>query len=89
MTEPEAEGTRGQVKRINGVASWRGGKAFVRDLGDDNYLLASTLAAEQDLDRERLLQLLRARTIPGLEGVDGAWFTTRRALNEWRSKHSE
>lgn len=89
MAESAYEGTRGQVKRINGVLGWRGGKAFVRDLGSDNYLEASTLAAEADLDVAELVTLLQERAIPGLEGVDGSWFVTRRAFAEWRSRQSE
>ena len=89
MAGPAAEGARGEVKRINGVVGWRGGKAFVRDLGQDNYLQASDLADEARVDPSTLLHLLRERIIPGLEGVDGAWFVTRRALTEWQSKQPE
>ena len=88
MADPADERARGEVKRINGVVGWRGGKAFVRDLGQDNYLQACDLAAEARVDHSRLLDLLRDQIIPGLEGVDGTWFVTRRALSEWQSEQS-
>lgn len=82
------EGERGKIRRVNGVVDWRGGKALVRDLGDDSFASLERLVKDMGADRAALLAALRAGEVAGLEGVGDEWFVTRRSVREWQERRA-
>jgi hypothetical protein len=78
-----SERKRGDIRRVNGVVEWRGGKALVRDLGDDSFVALDGLVKVTGVPRARLLDALRAGELTGLEGVADEWFATPKSVRVW------
>lgn len=78
-----SDGERGHIHRVNGVIEWRGGKALVRDLGDDSFIALDGLVKVTGVPRASLLEALRTGEVGGLEGVKDEWFATPRSVRIW------